>query len=159
MGGVITLNLSQNMLTDRTLDLLISGRDYLPAMKNIILSQNKIIERKHKAKIDKLRSLDLTVSVWDGCLCKWWAAYIWWIIHNQRIDDNKKINDSSLGRTNGSSWIMGSFHHFCPINVFLVFVLPTHTLEPLWRDKTIVWVVISLLPVALLGFEWFPLLD
>ena len=32
-------------------------------MKNIILSQNKIIERKHKTKIEKLRKLDLTVSV------------------------------------------------------------------------------------------------
>ena len=63
MGGVVTLNLSQNYLTDRALDILIDGRDYLASMKSIILSQNKIIERKHKLKIDKLRSLDLTVSV------------------------------------------------------------------------------------------------
>ena len=63
MGGVVTLNLSQNYLTDRVLDILIDGRDYLASMKSIILSQNKIIERKHKLKIDKLRSLDLTVSV------------------------------------------------------------------------------------------------
>jgi len=32
-------------------------------MKNIILSLNKIVERKDKIKIDKLRKLDLTVSV------------------------------------------------------------------------------------------------
>ena len=63
MGGVLTLNLSQNLLTERVLDILINGRDYMPLVKSIILSQNKIIERKSKAKIDKLRSLDVTVSV------------------------------------------------------------------------------------------------
>jgi hypothetical protein len=35
----------------------------LPKVKNIILSLNKIIERKHKGKIDELRKLDITVSV------------------------------------------------------------------------------------------------
>ena len=63
MGSVITLNLSQNFLTDRVLDILIDGRHHMTAMKSIILSQNKIIERKHKIRIEKLRSLDLTVSV------------------------------------------------------------------------------------------------
>ena len=65
MRGVVTLNLSQNFLTDRVLDILANGRSFLPAMRNIILSQNKIIERKHKNKIDKLRNMNLTVSVWD----------------------------------------------------------------------------------------------
>ena len=64
MGGVITLNLSQNFLTDRVLDILFNGKEHLHAIKSIILCQNKIIERKHKAKIDKLRGLDLTLSVW-----------------------------------------------------------------------------------------------
>lgn len=43
LGGVITLNLSQNNLTDRTLDILHSGRGYLHSIKSIILSQTKII--------------------------------------------------------------------------------------------------------------------
>ena len=64
MRGVVTLNLSQNFLTDRVLDILANGRSFLPVMRNIILSQNKIIERKHKNKIDKLRNMNLTVSVW-----------------------------------------------------------------------------------------------
>lgn len=63
MSGVITLNLSQNFFTDRVLDHIISARDSMPFLKNVILCQNKIIERKHKVKIDKLRSMDLTVSV------------------------------------------------------------------------------------------------
>ena len=63
MGNVITLNLSQNFLTERTLDILINEKDHMHNMKNIILSQNKIIERKHKAKIEKLRKLEFTVSV------------------------------------------------------------------------------------------------
>ena len=51
MSNVITLNLSQNYLTDHVLDIFMEARNQLPNIKNIILSQNKIIERKHKAKI------------------------------------------------------------------------------------------------------------
>ncbi len=63
ISNVITLNLSQNLFTEKVLDIFIENRDMLPKMKNIILSLNKIIERKHKGKIDELRKLDITVSV------------------------------------------------------------------------------------------------
>ena len=63
MSCVITLNLSQNMLTERSIEHLINNRNSMPNMKSVILSQNKIIERKHKILIEKLRKLDLTVSV------------------------------------------------------------------------------------------------
>lgn len=63
MGGVITLNISQNFLTERALDIIYACKDYLVSVKSIILCQNKIIERKHKAKIDKLKALGYTVSV------------------------------------------------------------------------------------------------
>jgi len=36
----------------------------MPHLRSLILSQNKIIERKHKILIEKLRKLDLNVSVW-----------------------------------------------------------------------------------------------
>jgi hypothetical protein len=52
LGNAITLNLSQNLLTERVLDIFIDNRELLPKVKNIILSLNKIIERKHKNKID-----------------------------------------------------------------------------------------------------------
>ena len=58
------LNLSQNNLTEAVIDIFIKHRyGYLSGLKNIILSQNKIIERKHKAKIDKLRAMNIVVSV------------------------------------------------------------------------------------------------
>jgi len=63
LTNIITLNLSQNLLTERVLDIFVENRDMLPKVKNIILSLNKIIERKHKNKIDELRKLDITVSV------------------------------------------------------------------------------------------------
>ena len=63
LGNQITLNLSQNLLTERVLDIFIDNRELLPKAKNIILSLNKIIERKHKNKIDELRKYDITVSV------------------------------------------------------------------------------------------------
>ena len=63
LSGMITLNLSQNLLTERVLDIFIEHREMLPKVKSIILSLNKIIERKHKNKIDELRKLEITVSV------------------------------------------------------------------------------------------------
>lgn len=63
LENIVTINLSQNMLTEHALDYLIGYRAQMPNMKSIILSQNKIIERKHKGHIDRLRKLDLTVSV------------------------------------------------------------------------------------------------
>lgn len=43
MGGVITLNLSQNLLTERVLDIIYNAKDELHSVKSIILSQNKIM--------------------------------------------------------------------------------------------------------------------
>lgn len=43
MENIIVLNLSQNSLTERTLDLLINNRIKLPHLKSIVLSVNKII--------------------------------------------------------------------------------------------------------------------
>lgn len=51
MRGVITLNLSQNLFTDKALDILFESKEYLSSMKSIILSQNKINERKCKPKV------------------------------------------------------------------------------------------------------------
>ncbi len=57
MEKVCTWNLSQNFLTERVLDIFIQEREAMPDLKNLILAQNKIIERKHKNKIDQLRKL------------------------------------------------------------------------------------------------------
>jgi hypothetical protein len=35
----------------------------LPNLKNLILSQNKIAERKCKTVVEKLRKMDLTISI------------------------------------------------------------------------------------------------
>jgi hypothetical protein len=43
MGCVVTLNLSQNMLTEAAINHLITLRSHMPNMKSVILSQNKII--------------------------------------------------------------------------------------------------------------------
>ena len=66
LGNAQILNLSQNNLTENVLDIIILNRyGCLSGLKNLILSQNKIIERKHKVKIDQLRAMNLTVSVWN----------------------------------------------------------------------------------------------
>jgi hypothetical protein len=43
MGNLVTINLSQNLLTEKALDILISNRNMMPKMKNIVLSLNKIV--------------------------------------------------------------------------------------------------------------------
>lgn len=63
LGQVTTLNLSQNLLTENVLDILYENKKFLGSLRAIILSQNKIIERKHKIKIDKLKKLEWNVSV------------------------------------------------------------------------------------------------
>jgi hypothetical protein len=64
LGNAQIMNLSQNNLTEGVIDIFIKHRfGYLSGLKNLILSQNKIIERKHKAKIDQLRAMNIVVSV------------------------------------------------------------------------------------------------
>ena len=63
LTNITTLNLSQNLLTDNVLDILHENKKYLPSLRTVILSQNKIVERKHKVKIDKLKKLDWNVSI------------------------------------------------------------------------------------------------
>lgn len=62
-SNVTTLNLSQNMLTEQVLDILYENRKNLESLRTIILSQNKIVERKHKDKIEKIRKLNWNVSI------------------------------------------------------------------------------------------------
>ena len=64
MSNITTLNLSQNLLTDNVLDILYENRKYLGNLRTVILSQNKIMERKHKLKIDRLKKLEWNVSIW-----------------------------------------------------------------------------------------------
>lgn len=63
MSNITTLNLSQNLLTDNVLDILYENRKYLGSLRTVILSQNKIMERKHKLKIDRLKKLEWNVSI------------------------------------------------------------------------------------------------
>lgn len=43
--------------------MLINSKEQLPHLRNIILSQNKINERKNRAKLENLKKLDWTVSL------------------------------------------------------------------------------------------------
>ena len=52
-----TINLSQNQLTENTLSLLIDSKPGMPQLKNVILSQTKIVERRSKPLIEKLKKM------------------------------------------------------------------------------------------------------
>ena len=51
------------MLTENVLDILADNAKNLPSLKTVILSQNKIIERKHRMKIERLKKMGWAVSV------------------------------------------------------------------------------------------------
>lgn len=61
--NIQSLNLSQNQLTENVLNLIIENRGSLPLLKSLVLSQTKIVERKSKGTIDRLKKLDVAVSV------------------------------------------------------------------------------------------------
>ena len=62
-GNIVSLNLSQNQLTDHSLSLIIDNRPSLPLLRSVVLSQTKIIERKSKSIIERLRKMEVGVSV------------------------------------------------------------------------------------------------
>ena len=62
-SNIQSLNLSQNQLTEQTLNILIEHKLHLPLLKSVVLSQTKIIERKSKATIERLKKMEVAVSV------------------------------------------------------------------------------------------------
>jgi|JI6StandDraft_1071083.scaffolds.fasta_scaffold13097_4 Ran GTPase-activating protein (RanGAP) involved in mRNA processing and transport len=62
-GSIITLNLSQNLLTDRFIDHLLNHLPKLPLLKSLILSQNKIKERGIKTRLEEIKKYEIVVSL------------------------------------------------------------------------------------------------
>jgi len=63
LGNLVSLNLSQNVLTEQVLTLFMDNRISLPQLKSLVLSQTKIVERKSKPLIEKVKKMGLAVSV------------------------------------------------------------------------------------------------
>jgi hypothetical protein len=51
LSRVQTLNLSNNFLTEKVIDSFIDNFSKIPLLKNIVLTQNKLIARSLKSKI------------------------------------------------------------------------------------------------------------
>jgi hypothetical protein len=60
--NVATLNLSQNYLTERTLDYIIVMGSHLPSLRHVILSQNRIREKTCKSKLEELKKMNISIS-------------------------------------------------------------------------------------------------
>lgn len=61
LGNAMVLNLSQNHLTDRSLEVLASGISQLPSLRTVILTQNRVRERNWKQRIEELRRLNVSI--------------------------------------------------------------------------------------------------
>lgn len=61
IGNIVTLNLSQNYLTERTLDYVMAVTNQLPSLRQVVLSQNRIREKTCKGKLDELKKMNISV--------------------------------------------------------------------------------------------------
>lgn len=62
IGNVTTLNLSQNYLTEKSLDYIMAATNQLPSLRNVVLSQNRIREKGCKGKLDELKKMNITIT-------------------------------------------------------------------------------------------------
>jgi Ran GTPase-activating protein (RanGAP) involved in mRNA processing and transport len=63
MGRVISLNLSQNLFSDRVIDSFLDNINKVPNLKTLTLSQNKINQRTVKLRIDEAKKQDITITL------------------------------------------------------------------------------------------------
>jgi Ran GTPase-activating protein (RanGAP) involved in mRNA processing and transport len=62
-SNLISLNLSQNQLTDHILSIIIDNRPNLPLLRSLVLSQTKIVERRSKGLMERLKKMEMAISV------------------------------------------------------------------------------------------------
>lgn len=62
IGNVVTVNLAQNYLTERSLDAVIGGVGQLPMMRGLVMSQNRIREKTCKHKLEELKKNNINVT-------------------------------------------------------------------------------------------------
>lgn len=60
---MISLNLSQNLLSDSSIDYILANLERVPKLKNLGLSMNKIKERSVREKIELIKKRGITVSI------------------------------------------------------------------------------------------------
>ena len=70
MGRVLSLNLSQNIFSDRVIDSFLDNINKTPYLKTLTLSQNKINQRNVKLRIDEAKKQDVTITLW-------WSMLLW----------------------------------------------------------------------------------
>lgn len=58
-----TLNLSNNHFSEKIIDSFMSHLPSVPLLKNLVVTQNKIIPRSLKAKIEELKQIGILVTV------------------------------------------------------------------------------------------------
>lgn len=63
LKNVSVLNLAQNYLTDESLDIIIRNKQELRELKSIVLSQNKMFQRKNREKVEMIKQLGVTVTM------------------------------------------------------------------------------------------------
>ena len=61
LGNTMVLNLSQNFLTDRSLELLAAGISQLSNLRTIILTQNRIRDRNWRQRVEEFRRLNVSI--------------------------------------------------------------------------------------------------
>lgn len=66
------VNLSNNKLSELTVDLLLKKKDRLTSLRILNLANNKLNERKIKEKVAEFKRMNVVVTLWnEKNHCKW----------------------------------------------------------------------------------------
>ena len=63
MGRVVSLNLSQNLFTDRAVDSFLENLGKMPCLRMLTLSQNKINQRAVKGRIEEAKKMEIIITL------------------------------------------------------------------------------------------------
>lgn len=63
LSSIQTLNLSNNHFTEKLIDSFMSNLPQVPHLKSLVLTQNKIIPRALKTKVEQLRQIGILVTL------------------------------------------------------------------------------------------------
>lgn len=63
LSKVQILNLSNNHFTQKIIDSFMTKLPEVPLLKNLVLTQNKIVSRNMKVKIDQLKQIGILVTL------------------------------------------------------------------------------------------------
>jgi len=72
------VNLSNNKLSELTVDLLLKKKDRLTSLRILNLANNKLNERKIKEKVAEFKRMNVVVTLWNEKMSLTFEINLFW---------------------------------------------------------------------------------